>query len=51
MYTKAERITTLNYNEIFVFSNNLAGMHGGGAAKNSFLAFWHNSGARHRLAW
>ena len=38
-----EYITTLQPNEIFVFGSNLAGMHGGGAARmayNSFGAEW-----------
>ena len=38
-----ERITELKANEIFVFGSNLAGMHGGGAARlayNRFGAIW-----------
>ena len=38
-----ERITELNPNEIFVFGSNLAGSHGGGAARvayNRFGAVW-----------
>ena len=38
-----ERITELNPNEIFVFGSNLAGAHGGGAARlayNHFGAIW-----------
>lgn len=38
-----ERITELKPNEIFVFGSNLAGMHGGGAARiamNKFGAIW-----------
>ncbi len=38
-----ERITDLNPNEIFVFGSNLAGSHGGGAARlayNRFGAIW-----------
>ena len=38
-----EYITSLQPNEIFVFGSNLAGMHGGGAARmayNSFGAEW-----------
>ena len=38
-----ERITELKPNEIFVFGSNLAGMHGGGAARlayNRFGAIW-----------
>ncbi len=38
-----ENITELNKNEIFVFGSNLAGMHGGGAARvayNKFGAIW-----------
>lgn len=38
-----ERITSLAENEIFVFGSNLAGMHGGGAARlalNRFGAEW-----------
>ena len=38
-----ERISELKQNEIFVFGSNLAGMHGGGAARlayNRFGAVW-----------
>lgn len=38
-----ERITELKMNEIFVFGSNLAGAHGGGAARlayNRFGAIW-----------
>ena len=35
----SERITTLKPNEIFVFGSNLAGMHGGGAARIARLHF------------
>ena len=38
-----DRISTLQPNEIFVFGSNLAGMHGGGAARlayNRFGAIW-----------
>ena len=38
-----ERITSLTENEIFVFGSNLAGVHGGGAARlayNRFGAVW-----------
>ena len=38
-----ERITELKTNEIFVFGSNLAGAHGGGAARlayNRFGAIW-----------
>lgn len=34
-----ERITTLAENEIFVFGSNLAGMHGGGAARLAYERF------------
>ena len=46
MYDRAyvpERISELNENEIFVFGSNLAGAHGGGAARlayNRFGAVW-----------
>ena len=46
MYDRAftpEWITDLKPNEIFVFGSNLAGMHGGGAARvamNRFGAIW-----------
>jgi hypothetical protein len=46
MYTREytpERITELKPNEIFVFGSNLAGSHGGGAARvayNRFGAIW-----------
>ena len=46
MYTRGytpERITELKPNEIFVFGSNLAGAHGGGAARlayNRFGAIW-----------
>ena len=39
----SERITELKPNEIFVFGSNLAGSHGGGAARlayNRFGAIW-----------
>ena len=39
----SERITELKPNEIFVFGSNLAGAHGGGAARlayNRFGAIW-----------
>ena len=39
----SERITVLKTNEIFVFGSNLAGAHGGGAARlayNRFGAIW-----------
>lgn len=38
-----ERISELNENEVFVFGSNLAGAHGGGAARlayNRFGAVW-----------
>lgn len=38
-----EHITELKKNEIFVFGSNLAGLHGGGAARaalNHFSAIW-----------
>ncbi len=38
-----EKIQTLNRNEVFVFGSNLAGAHGGGAARiavNCFGAIW-----------
>jgi len=38
-----ERITSLAENEVFVFGSNLAGLHGGGAARlahNRFGAIW-----------
>lgn len=34
-----DRITKLNPNEIFVFGSNLAGMHGGGAARLAYECF------------
>lgn len=34
-----EHITTLNPDEIFVFGSNLAGMHGGGAARAAVRYF------------
>lgn len=34
-----ENITTLQPNEVFVFGSNLAGHHGGGAAKLAYLKF------------
>ena len=34
-----ERITTLGENEIFVFGSNLAGSHGGGAARIAHIYF------------
>ena len=34
-----EHITTLQENEIFVFGSNLAGMHGGGAARVALMRF------------
>ncbi len=34
-----ERITELKQNEIFVFGSNLAGMHGGGAARLAYVRF------------
>ena len=46
MYNRAytpERISELKENEIFVFGSNLAGAHGGGAARlayNRFGAVW-----------
>lgn len=46
MYTREytpERITELKPNEVFVFGSNLAGSHGGGAARlayNRFGAIW-----------
>ena len=46
MYTRdytPERITSLKPNEIFVFGSNLAGSHGGGAARlayDRFGAIW-----------
>ncbi len=46
MYTReytSDRITELKANEIFVFGSNLAGAHGGGAARlayNRFGAVW-----------
>ncbi len=41
MYTEytPERITSLKENEIFVFGSNLAGMHGGGAARLAYERF------------
>ena len=39
----SSRITTLKENEVFVFGSNLAGMHGGGAARaalDRFGAVW-----------
>ena len=39
----SSRITTLGENEVFVFGSNLAGMHGGGAARaalDRFGAVW-----------
>lgn len=39
----SSRITTLEENEVFVFGSNLAGMHGGGAARaalDRFGAVW-----------
>lgn len=33
------RVTTLAANEVFVFGSNLAGMHGGGAARTALLRF------------
>ena len=41
----SERIVSLAENEIFVFGSNLAGAHGGGAARiayNKFGAVWGN---------
>ena len=46
MYNRAytpERISELKENEVFVFGSNLAGAHGGGAARlayNKFGAVW-----------
>lgn len=43
MKSTPEMITRLRDNEIFVFDSNLAGMHGGGAARfafNKFGAIW-----------
>ena len=46
MYNRAytpDRISELKENEIFVFGSNLAGAHGGGAARlayNKFDAVW-----------
>ena len=37
--TTPERISSLQPNEIFVFGSNLAGMHGGGAARVAFRQF------------
>ena len=34
-----ERITHLKENEIFVFGSNLAGSHGGGAARQAYNSF------------
>ena len=34
-----ERITELKADEVFVFGSNLAGMHGGGAARQAFRSF------------
>lgn len=34
-----DRITSLEPNEVFVFGSNLAGMHGGGAARQALLKF------------
>lgn len=34
-----ERITELKADEVFVFGSNLAGMHGGGAARQAFRDF------------
>ena len=34
-----ERITSLRADEVFVFGSNLAGMHGGGAARAAFKKF------------
>ena len=41
MYTEytPDRITSLKENEIFVFGSNLAGMHGGGAARLAYERF------------
>ena len=42
MYNRAytpERISELKENEIFVFGSNLAGAHGGGAARLAFERF------------
>ena len=35
----SERITSLERNEIFVFGSNLAGSHGGGAARLAYAHF------------
>jgi RNA polymerase sigma factor (sigma-70 family) len=37
--TTPDRITSLEPNEVFVFGSNLAGMHGGGAARQALLKF------------
>ena len=39
MRTTPDRITELRPGEIFVFGSNLAGMHGGGAARLASLKF------------
>ena len=50
MYNRAytsDRISELKENEIFVFGSNLAGAHGGGAARltyNRFGAVWGERG-------
>ena len=40
-----EYITSLKPNEIFVFGSNLAGMHGGGAARMAHMLFGAEMGA------
>lgn len=39
MRIASNHITTLQPNEIFVFGSNLAGMHGGGAARLAYQKF------------
>ena len=39
MRTKPDSITSLNDGEIFVFGSNLAGAHGGGAARIAYERF------------
>ena len=39
MKTTPEYITQLKPNEVFVFGSNLAGMHGGGAARTAYELF------------
>ena len=39
-----DKITELKPNEIFVFGSNLAGSHGGGAARLAYNRFWCDMG-------